>query len=177
MLAYFTAEGRGAADRLLAELARDLQARGLRLAGVIQINREKSAERHCDMDLIVLGHDHQVRISQDLGPMARGCRLDPQGLETAVGLVMADLGRKPDLLPDLLIVNKFGKSESDGRGFRPCIAEALGCGVPVLTAVTHANRAAFVEFAGELAQGLPDNLADLRDWVFAQQQSRFARTG
>jgi hypothetical protein len=173
MLAYFTAEGRGAADRLLADLARDLQAHGLNLAGVVQINREKSADRHCDMDLVVLGHDHQVRISQDLGPLARGCRLDPQGLETAVGLVMSDLGRKPDLL----LVNKFGKSESDGRGFRPCIAEALVNDIPVLTAVTQGNRAAFVEFAGDMAQVLPANLQDLRDWVLSLKQSRSAHVG
>ncbi|MFN4056560.1 MAG: DUF2478 domain-containing protein [Roseinatronobacter sp.] len=173
MLAYFIAEGRGAADRLLVDLARDLHARGLNLAGVIQINREKSADRHCNMDLVVLGHDHQVRISQDLGPLARGCRLDPQGLETAVGLVMADLGRKPDLL----LVNKFGKSESEGRGFRPCIAEALVNDIPVLTAVTQGNRAAFLDFAGDIAQVLPANLPDLRDWALLPKQSMTEQTG
>lgn len=173
MLAYFTAEGRGAADRLLADLARDLQARGLNLAGVIQINREKSADRHCDMDLVVLGHDHQVRISQDLGPLARGCRLDPQGLETAVGLVMADLGHKPDLL----IVNKFGKSESEGRGFRPCIADAMLNDIPVLTAVTQGNLAAFLDFADGFAHALPADLADLCDWALSCRHLRLSRAG
>jgi hypothetical protein len=160
MLGYISAEGRGAGDRLLADLAQVLLARGVSVAGVVQINRETQADRHCDMDLMVLGHDHQVRISQDLGPLARGCRLDPQGLETAVGLVMADLDRAPALV----IVNKFGKSEAEGRGFRMALAEAMVAGIPVLTAVNSSNMPAFLEFAGDLAEALPADATAILDW-------------
>lgn len=167
MLGYFTADGRGAADRLLAELAGTLRARNVAMAGVVQINRETRTDRHCDMDLVVLGHDHQVRISQDLGPLSRGCRLDPQGLETAVGLVLADL----DQNPALLIVNKFGKSEAEGRGFRPAMAEAMLRDIPVLTAVTMGNLAAFQDFAGDLAQPLEADPDALLSWCLSLTQT------
>lgn len=160
MLGYITAEGRGAADRLLAQLAQDLLGRGVLLAGVVQINRETRPDRLCDMDLQVLGHDHQVRISQNLGPHARGCRLDPEGLETAVGLVEADLMRRPALL----ILNKFGKSELEGRGFRNVIGMALSEGIPVLTAVNKANTAGFQSFAGDLAQEVAADRRALLAW-------------
>jgi glycosyltransferase involved in cell wall biosynthesis len=167
MLGYISAEGRGAGDRLLADLAQALLARGVSVAGVVQINRETRPDRHCDMDLVVLGHDHQVRISQDLGPLARGCRLDPQGLETAVGLVMADLGHAPALV----IVNKFGKSEAEGRGFRMVLAEAMMAGIPVLTAVSGGNLEAFLEFAGDLAEPLPAQPDALLAWCAQQVQN------
>jgi hypothetical protein len=51
-----------------------------------------------------------LRISQVLGPQARGCRLVPAALETAVVLVVAGLSCGADLL----IVNKFGKHEAEG---------------------------------------------------------------
>ncbi|HCK08169.1 MAG TPA: 3-dehydroquinate dehydratase, partial [Rhodobacter sp.] len=40
-------------------------------------------------------------------------------LEQAVGLVMISLAQQKS---DMLIINKFGKQEVDGRGFRPAIA-------------------------------------------------------
>ncbi len=166
MLGYITATGRGAGDRLLAELAQELLARGMAVAGVVQINRETQSDRHCDMDLVVLGHAHHVRISQDLGPLSRGCRLDAQGLETAVGLVMADLSRAPALV----IVNKFGKSEAEGRGFRMVLAEAMVAGIPVLTAVNTGNLPAFLEFAGDLGELLPADAGILLDWCLLQNK-------
>lgn len=161
MLAYFTTGERGLSDRLLAELSEDLRARGLRLAGAVQINVERPESHRCDMDLHVLTGTDVVRISQNLGRESRGCRLDPGGLERAVGLVAAAL----DDGPDLLIVNKFGKQEAEGRGFRPLIGEALARDVPVLTAVSAPNRAAFVEFCEGFAEELPPDLVALTAWV------------
>ncbi len=151
MLGYVVAEGRGAGDAVIRDAANRLTARGLPLAGAVQVNLETDPARKCDMELHVLsGHD-VVRISQNLGALSRGCRLDPEGLERAVGLVAAAL----DQDPALLIVNKFGKQELDGRGFRPLIGEALAKGIPVLTAVSPGNVAGFLEYAQELAERLP----------------------
>ena len=160
MLAWFTTDDRGGADRLLAALAPRLAADGLSVAGVVQVNVERAGRRHPDMTLRVLSGGDAVRISQDLGPEARGCRLDPDGLERAVALVEAAL----DPRPDLLILNKFGKQESFGRGFRPLIGEALASGIPVLLAVAPTNRAAFLAFAGDLATELPADPDALATW-------------
>ncbi|MFN7002222.1 MAG: DUF2478 domain-containing protein [Roseinatronobacter sp.] len=170
MLGFITAEGRGAADRLLADLATELVSRGVKVAGVVQINRETRPDRLCDMDLQVLGHAHHVRISQDLGPHARGCRLDPVGLETAVGLVEADLAHSPTLL----ILNKFGKSELEGRGFRDVIGKALGEDVPVLTAVNRSNLDGFLKFADGMAVEIAPDMDALLDWTMTLASLRYA---
>jgi hypothetical protein len=87
MLGYVISDGRGTVDPLMAEIARRLTDRGWPVAGVIQVNTETGPETKCDMDLQVLTGAEPVRISQRLGRLARGCRLDPSGLERAVGLV------------------------------------------------------------------------------------------
>ena len=160
MLAFFTSEGRGATDRLLADLAGRLEAEGVRLAGTVQINLERADDPRCDMELRILGTDETVRISQNLGRGARGCRLDTDGLERAVALAEQGL-RQP---ADLVIVNKFGKHEAEGRGFRPLIAQALAEEVPVLTAVNRSNLEAFLAFTGGIAEELPAEPEPLIAW-------------
>lgn len=160
MLGYVVSKGRGEADQLLADVAARLMAEGCRLAGAIQINVETQTGRACEMDLHVLALDQVVRISQNLGALSEGCRLDPAALEGAVGLVERALEGGPDLL----IVNKFGKQELDGRGFRPLIGRALAEGIPVLCAVNGDNVERFAAFADGLAQDLPLEANAVLDW-------------
>lgn len=114
------------------------------------------------MDLHVIGPGRIVRISQNLGTLAKGCRLDPAGLEQAVGLVEATLDA--GVRPRLLIVNKFGKQEIDGRGFRPVIGRALAEGIAVLTAVNGASLAGFRAFAGGMEEEVPLDVTAILDW-------------
>ena len=161
MLAYTMAPGRGDTDLILEGLFHDLTARGLRCLGIVQINSERADSGPCDMDVRVLPDGPVLRISQDLGPSARGCRLDPAALEMAVGLVSARLASGVDLL----IINKFGKHEAEGRGFRDVIAEAVAMEVPVLVGLNALNRKAFEAFAGGIAVQLPSERAALASWV------------
>lgn len=160
-LAYTMAPGRGDTDLVLLRLAKALAARGLRCCGTVQINTDRGDTGPCDMDVQVLPDGPVLRISQDLGRSARGCRLDPAALETAVGLVWASL----ELGADVLIVNKFGKHEAEGRGFRMVIAEALSKGIPVLVGMNALNLPAFEDFSEGMATGLPCESGALVDWV------------
>lgn len=160
-LAYTMAPGRGDTDLVLERLTANLAARGLRCCGTVQINSARVDAGPCDMDVRVLPDGPVLRISQDLGPQARGCRLDPAALETAVGLVGARLSSGADLL----IVNKFGKYEAEGRGFRNVIAEAVAMEIPVLVGLNALNRPAFESFAEGLAIQLAPTTEALMAWV------------
>lgn len=160
-LAYTMAPGRGDTDLILFKLATVLAARGLRCCGTVQINSERGDTGPCDMDVRVLPDGPILRISQDLGSASRGCRLDPAALETAVGLVSASMGPGADVL----IVNKFGKHEAEGRGFRTVIAEALAYGIPVIVGVNALNLPAFHQFSQSLAVGLSCEVNALAEWV------------
>ncbi|GGH30654.1 Protein of unknown function [Cribrihabitans marinus] len=160
-LAYVSTTERGATDRLLSAAAAHLAARGVALAGVVQSNTECADSSKCDMDLKVLPDGETIRISQSLGAGSRGCRLDPAGLELAVGLV----GRSLDAGPRLLIVNKFGKHEADGRGFRPLIGEALARDIPVLVGLNGLNAERFLEFTDGAAEQLSPEIESIETWL------------
>ncbi|WP_372573719.1 DUF2478 domain-containing protein [Ruegeria jejuensis] len=168
-LACVTTTERGATDLLLSAFAERLLQVGTPLAGVVQTNTECADGYKCDMDLKVLPTGETIRISQSLGANARGCRLDPSELERAVGLVTQSL----DAGPELLIINKFGKHEADGRGFRPVIADALEREIPVLVGVNGLNLDRFQEFAGGIADVLDGDIDALQGWF----DSRLTLTG
>ncbi|MEY8828027.1 DUF2478 domain-containing protein [Sedimentitalea sp. XS_ASV28] len=164
-LAYIRTMARGQTDILLSDFADRLIARGVRVGGVVQSNTTCSDSHLCDMDVRVMPDGPVFRISQSLGAGARGCRLNPDALEQAVGHVAQSLDAASGRLPQVLIVNKFGKHEADGRGFRPLIAEAMLAGIPVLTAVNPTNHAQFRDFAQGLELCLPGTMTALLDWA------------
>lgn len=155
--------GRGALDPLLHGVARQAIADGKRVAGIVQVNHDRPDCARCDMDAVVLPDGPVIRISQSLGKEAKGCRLDPDGLETAVAATQAQLAQGADLL----IINKFGKQEAAGRGFRPVIAEALSMGVDVLVGVNHLNLDALERFADGLAEAIDADSVALQAWIRA----------
>lgn len=158
-IAYTTAPGKGDTDLVLSRLARTLASRDYLACGTVQTNTE-CTDGPCDMDVNVLPDGPILRISQDLGRASKGCRLDPAALETAVGMVQARLNTDVDLL----IVNKFGKHEAEGRGFRTIIANALDLEIPVLVGVSALNLPAFRDFVGPEACQLDPSEDALLAW-------------
>lgn len=165
MLSYVITDERGQGDRLIAEVAERLSQAGVPLAGAVQFNRPGRPDRAVAMDLRMLPDGPEIRISQDLGAGASGCRLDPDGLERAVGLTERAMtqGR-----PALLIVNKFGKQEIAGRGFRPLIGAAIADGLPVMVGVHARNLPGFEAFAEGLGTRLPVDAAAMLAWCAEQ---------
>jgi len=175
-LAYVMTQDRGATDRLLSALATQLQAQDTPIAGIVQTNTECHDNALCDMDVRVLPDGETIRISQSLGPQARGCRLDPAALEQAVAQVTGSLHLSP--LPQVLIVNKFGKHEADGRGMRSVIGEAMALDIPVILGVNKLNVESFQTFAGGVAVQVEPSIEALLLWIAqARQHSPACKRG
>lgn len=117
------------------------------------------------MDVRVLPDGPTLRISQSLGIGSRGCRLNPGALEDAVGLVEASMAADCDIV----IVNKFGKHEAEGGGFRSLIGLAVSLDIPVLVGVNTLNEPAFLDFTGGLAAKLPLSNIAVGDWLARNQ--------
>ncbi|WP_319826428.1 DUF2478 domain-containing protein [Thalassovita sp.] len=157
-LAYIQSDATGEVNRALTDAATRLMEQGVSVVGTIQTDTPRPKSDSCDMDVRVLPDGDVIRISQDLGPESRGCKLDPNALEQAVAQTMDRLDRA-----QLLVVNKFGKHEADGRGFREVIAEALARDIPVIVGTNGLNLQAFLDFCGgEATQVLatPDSIVD-----------------
>ena len=153
-------------DLLLARVAEQAAAAGLRLAGVVQVNETYDVLCACDMTLRDLTTGREIGISQRLGRHSRGCRLDPAALEEAVGLAASGLAAGADAL----ILNKFGKVEASGRGFRPLIAQAIEAGATVLVGINESNLDAWQAFAGEDAALLAADDQAIVAWLLAAAQ-------
>lgn len=140
-----------AADGLLAHVADTLVAKGYRLGGVVQSNVHRPGRRKCDMYLRDLLGGEQIRISLDRGNEARGCRLDADAFSriNAWGEQALAAG------VDLILINKFGKEETQGRGLRTLIAEALGARIPVVLGVSSLNLPDLETYAGGPVHHLP----------------------
>lgn len=133
-----------AADEALCGIALRLIESSWRLAGLVQHNRPRPGRSRCDMVLEELASGDLVPITQDRGPEAKGCALVLDQLLKAMQLVRAALPAHPDLV----IVNKFGKTEAEGGGFRALIAEAVDLAIPVLVAVPFRNLDQWHAFVG-----------------------------
>ncbi|MGV8985776.1 MAG: DUF2478 domain-containing protein [Cypionkella sp.] len=166
---YISLQGRGHTDACLTAAVRQMQAAGLRLSGTFAL---ESDDPSCDMQLQVLPVGPVIRINQNLGKQARGCRLDGGALEQAV---MEVASRTEDA--QLLIVNKFGKLEASGRGYVPLIAQALERGIGVLIGVNALNLPDLLSFAGDMAQELPPDPDMIAAWALASTRPAVLRSG
>jgi nucleoside-triphosphatase THEP1 len=151
-------------DELIAVLARRLRREGLSLAGAIQSNVAVASRHRCDMMLEDLATGKVIKASQDRGALASGCRLDSSALEESVGLAASSIGAETDLI----IVNRFGKQEAEGRGFRAMIEQAVLLDVPVLVGLNRAHLDSWREFVGETPQLLPLDLDAVSDWCLSR---------
>ena len=150
----------GDIDGFLNEIATSLDARGLRVRGALQSRGPAAGECHCtDMDLTTIGSNRTFRISQALGNGSHGCRLHPGALAECSLFIEQELEQGADLL----ILNRFGRGESEGRGFRDLIGKAIALDVPVLTAV----RPTYAEGWAAFGAGLTCDLPMERDAVLA----------
>lgn len=158
-------------DGFVAGLVEVLHPAGWRLSGVLQWRGRADADCHCaDMDLTSIATGEVFRISQPLGNRAHGCRLHPGALAQC----SEALARELSTGPDLLVLNRFGHGESQGRGFRDLIATALDLGIPVLTTVRPKYAAAWAGFGGGLACDLPFDAGAVLAWAYARKEVRRA---
>ena len=84
-----------------------------------------------------------VRLAHESKTHGAGCRLDIQQL--------ADLSKRLSMAlddgADLVIINRFGRSEVEDGGLVDLIAQALDADVPVLIAVPEQRFPAWIKFS------------------------------
>jgi hypothetical protein len=170
-LAYVTIPGRGQTDTFIAEVVNSFEAQGFRLAGTSRSGDVDAGCHPCDMDLRVLPDGPVFRISQPLGKGARGCRIDGGIIESIAAEVEARLSGA-----DLLVVNKFGKQEAQGRGLCPAISMALELGIPTLVGVNEMNISDFCAFSDGVAEFLAPDPHAIRTWYHKDQALRALAT-
>jgi hypothetical protein len=143
-------------DAVLRGLAADLKAQGFRVVGMVQAGQCADSS----LSAVLVHSGETLLLSQDFDPNARGCRLDLGRLQDAGERVAAAL----EAGADLVIINRFGKRERDGKGLAFLIERALDAGIPVIIAVANQNFADWIIFAHGLGVKLSCDLDAAGDW-------------
>jgi hypothetical protein len=147
-------------DDLLETVVRALQEEGSIVAGFIQRKGRMELSGHAEMLLEEISSGRRLCISQPLGKDSRGCRLNPQAVADIAGPLLGAIESKPDLL----VLNRFGKGESEGQGFRSVLEKAFLLGIPVLTSVKQTYADAWEAFAGDCSTSLRPSLDSVLGW-------------
>jgi hypothetical protein len=136
-------------DQILDAVADRLKERKLCVAGVVQVRGSASGECDCrQMCLRDLATGKSNPITEDRGPLAQGCHLD----RTALMRLAQSLESKLTVETDILILNRFGQAESEGRGFRGAVERAMTLNIPVIIAYRDEFQVEWSEFEGGLAR-------------------------
>jgi len=131
-------------DRAMMKIVRRLRQQGYRLAGAVRAQITPPDENRCDLFLEELATSTVFPISQDLGSASQACRLDDAALDAIAAKLEISLQEGADIL----ILNKFGKQEAEGRGLRSPIVNAVNRGIPVLVGLNPGRAQAWNEFCG-----------------------------
>jgi nucleoside-triphosphatase THEP1 len=138
-------------DNLLVRIAEGLKQKGCMVAGLVQEKAPRIEGSCCPTTFVHhLADGTRTKISVDRGANASGCRLDANALAVAAKRVEAALTSGAEVL----IINRFGQSKSDGWGMRGTIELAIEHGIPVIVGVRRTYVLQWDEFHGDLATSL-----------------------
>jgi hypothetical protein len=143
-------------DAVLRDFADDLKAQGIRAVGMVQAGQCADSS----LSAVLLPSGEKLLLAQDFDPAASGCRLDLARLQNA-GMRVAD---ELQAGADLLIVNRFGKRERDGKGLAFLIERALDAEIPVVIAVSAKSFPDWIKFAAGMSVKLVCDRAALDAW-------------
>lgn len=145
-------------DRLLRDFAADLAGRGYRAVGLVQTGHRCLDAPKLSAMLVHSGEE--LQLFQDLGACAAGCRLDVGRLLDAGAQIAGAI----DEGADLVIVNRFGRQECEGKGLSWLVERAISADIPVVIAVPSHRFTDWIRFADGMSVKLRCDRGALEAW-------------
>ncbi len=148
-------------DPVLAETAASLRARGVNVGGLLQHFGARLPNGKRSMWITNIGTGATLRLDRPRGAGATPCILDPDALARAACWLATATASGASLI----MVNRFGHAEADGRGMRHEIAEAVCSGAAVIIPVKFSLLPDLEGFLGGPAELLLPAPAAIANWV------------
>lgn len=143
-------------DAVLRDFADEVKQQGFRAVGLVQAGQCADSS----LSAVLVHSGEKLLLAQNFDPAAAGCRLDVSRLQD-VGM---RVGEALEAGAHLLIINRFGKRERDGKGLAYLIERALGADIPVIIAVSEDRFAEWIKYAGGMSVKLACERAALETW-------------
>jgi hypothetical protein len=144
-------------DGILFAFATDLAARGYRAVGLVQRGHH---QLDAGLSALLLHTGEELQLLQDIDACPAGSRLDTGRL--------CDAGKQMehaiDQGADVMIVNRFGRQELEGRGLCPAIERATAADIPVVIAVPAHRFADWIRFVNGMCVKLRCDRDALDEW-------------
>jgi Protein of unknown function (DUF2478) len=158
-------------DQILREFAADLNASGHRAVGIVQLGH------HCadaSLSAMLVHTGEHLQLFQDLGTCSVGCRLDVGQLLDAGQQIAQAIEQGADVL----IVNRFGRQEREGKGLAYLVERALSADIPVVIAVPGHRFSDWIKFADGKSVKLRCDREALDAWwhIISSRNTDFAGT-
>jgi nucleoside-triphosphatase THEP1 len=154
-------------DAVLSTAVDLMRSSGVRVGGLLQRFGEQLPGGKRSMFVEELSSGERIRLDLPRGPEASGCVLDPDGLNRAACALRDAIAQRPDVL----MVNRFGKQEAEGRGMRAELAEAVSSGLRTVIAVPQSLLGDWEKFLGEPAYLLKPDPTAIANWACRRIQS------
>jgi hypothetical protein len=148
-------------DAVLAEAVRRVRDRGIAVGGVMQRTGDLLSNGKHSLWLDDIATGDAIRLDRPRGPGAKDCVLDTDALAQAAGI----LRRATEAGARLIVVNRFGHTETEGSGMRAEIADAIFSGAVVLIPVRASRLDDLEAFLGGPAAVMQQSPAAIADWV------------
>jgi len=143
-------------DTILRDFAAELNASGRRVVGMVQTGQCADSS----LSAVMVHSGEVLLLAQPATSPGGGCKLDLSRLQDAATLVAGAI----ETGANLVIVNRFGKRERNGKGLARVIERALDADIPVVIAVASANFADWIKFADGMSVKLPCSREALDAW-------------
>jgi hypothetical protein len=159
-------------DRLLRDFAEHLRRSGYRVVGAIQHHNVHSPDI-AEIGAVMLPGAELVGLGHHRGNGAHGCQIDTDLLAGIARTIATCIEEGVDLV----ILNRFGKLEAEGRGLIRLIEQATDADIPVVTAVPQHRFAAWVKYSNGMSVRLPCRRPALDVWWQAVAGRAVSRVG
>ena len=150
-------------DAEVSEAIGRLRGRGISVAGLLQRFGDAVPGGKQAMWVEDIGTGQIIRLDQPRGPGAIACTFDTGALARAAYLLQTASKSGAELI----VVNRFGSIEAEGRGLRSEIAAAICSGLAVLIPIRVSLLPALEAFLGGPATCLPASAGAIEGWAEA----------
>jgi nucleoside-triphosphatase THEP1 len=147
-------------EELLATVAQALRRESVRVAGLLQHSVRDQASARCVIDLENIDTGRRYPLTQNLGIASQSCALDITALAEASSVLRQAVADHAQMV----LINKFGTQEVNGRGLRSEMMEIAMAGIPILTSVGRRYLPQWREFIGGEAALLPMSVPAVLGW-------------
>jgi nucleoside-triphosphatase THEP1 len=161
-LAAIYSEYGNKADIIIDQIINRLHAEDKNVVGIRQCISD-APNSTCAAQLQNIENGEYHRITRALSSQSNGWNIDIEAIEKMAHRLADSLNSNLDLV----IVNRFGRLESDGGGFCCVIQRALELEIPLLTVVNPLWQQSWHDYTDGLVITLPANRASVLEWCYS----------